>query len=359
MTNSRQNIVDVPQEAPAGLQRALSYYEQTLQLREQFPGVIIVPGIEALGDYLRHHTWSQSDVLNAYPWKVKLFRRTAGKCLPFILNTEQVRKAYPERFEFLDKEHKNAVKLFDPKDLKDWFRENLVSSIETVLVPLTMFTDHPNAMRDVYNGIKAERLRTSYESKSRKTLRANRLSLWPEIVSHVRSDLRSQIGQFIDDAKARAAEQGVAANRAHFKEFEVKLPADKLPVFFEKQNIGKTRNYDSEEISYSTYKYFGWAEHMFRPDLDPEMTTRKKAFTQGLWFGGKDCIQDYESGLVELMTAERFVDVFGESALKTADWRFSKDLCTWAEKGALFGPGFPPREQAVLLGINHVAPKER
>ena len=248
MTNSRQNIVDVPQEAPAGLQRALSYYEQTLQLREQFPGVIIVPGIEALGDYLRHHTWSQSDVLNAYPWKVKLFRRTAGQDLPFILNTEQVRKAYPERFEFLDKEHKNAVKLFDPKDLKDWFRANLVSSIETVLVPLTMFTDHPDAMRDVYNGIKAERLRISYESKSRKTLRANRLSLWPEIVSHVRSDLRSQIGQFIDDAKARAAEQGIAANRAHFKEFEVKLPADKMPVFFEKQNIGKTRDYDSEEI---------------------------------------------------------------------------------------------------------------
>lgn len=55
----------------------------------------------------------------------------------------------------------------------------------------------------------------------------------------------------------------------------------------------------------------------------------------------------------------RRIGIFGESALKDADWRFSKDLCSWAEKDAVFGPGFPPKEQAVLLGINHVAPKEK
>ena len=49
-----------------------------------------------------------------------------------------------------------------------------------------------------------------------------------------------------------------------------------------------------------------------------------------VWVGGKDCLRDYEDGLLELMTAERFVNVFGESALKEADWRFSRDLFTWA-----------------------------
>jgi hypothetical protein len=54
------------------------------------------------------------------------------------------------------------------------------------------------------------------------------------------------------------------------------------------------------------------------------------------------------------MTAERFVKLFGESALKSARWRISKDLTTWAKKTADFGPGLPPKQLSALLGINYV-----
>lgn len=344
---------------PRGLQRAQSYFEQTKALKQKYPGVIIVPGMAALADYLRYHTWTQSEVLAAFPWKVKLFRRTAGRTLPFILNTEQVREAFPDLFYEMDNEHKNALKLFSPEDLKDWFRSNLVSTVQTVLVPLTLFADNPDAMRRVFKQCKAKYLTQAYECKSRQELRKIRLSVWPEIQQHIRRELREQVGKFFDDADAAAASQGVQPTRAHFKPYEVKLPADKMPVFFEKKDIGKTRNYDSEEVSYSTYKFFGWAEHAFRDGIDPDMSARKKAYTQGLWIGGKDCLEDYRTGLLELMTAERFADVFGASALQNADWRFSAELCTWAEPKASFGPGFPPKELSVLLGINRVAPKEK
>ena len=82
-------------------------------------------------------------------------------------------------------------------------------------------------------------------------------------------------------------------------------------------------------------------------------------YTQGLWFGGKESIRDYETGLDEVMTAEHFVKLFGESGLKQADWRFSKALCAWNRDDAVFGPGLPPKEMGVLLAANFVAPKEK
>lgn len=340
-------------------QRALSYVEQTTQLKEKFPGVIIVDGIEALEDFLRYHTWTQNDVLNAFPWKVKLFRRTAGRTLPFILNTEPVRLAYPDYFKNKDKNFKNALKLFSPEDLKDWFCHNLKSTVETVLVPLSLFSNDPNALRDEFKRIKLNYLQKSYETTSRKKLREFRVSNWPELIRLIRPEFRNQIGKYFEDAKSVAETKNIVPSRASFKKFEVKLPTDKMPIFFEKKDIGKTRDYDSEEVSYSTYKLFGWAEHSFREGVDPEMTIGKKAYTQGLWFGARDCIQDYESGLLELMTAERFVDIFGADALQSADWRFSKDLCSWAKADAAFGPGFPPKELSVLLGLNYVAPNEK
>ena len=84
---------------PVGFQRACSYVQETEAIREKFPGVVIVPGIEALGEYLKCHTWNQRDVLASFPWREKLFRKTAGQTLPFILNTDQVRRHYPKIFE--------------------------------------------------------------------------------------------------------------------------------------------------------------------------------------------------------------------------------------------------------------------
>lgn len=340
-------------------QRAISYVDQTTELKEKFPGVVIVEGIDALEDFLRYHTWTQNDVLNAFPWKVKLFRRTAGKTLPFILNTEAVRLAYPDFFKNKDKTFKNALKLFSPEDLKNWFCQNLSSTLETVLVPLTLFSSDPNAMRDEFKRIKIDYLQKSYDTSSRKKLRELRVSNWPEIIRLIRLEFRNQIGKYFDDAKKATEGRNIVPSRASFRKYEVQLPNDKLPIFFEKKEIGKTRDYDSEEVSYATYKLFGWAEHAFKEGVDPEMTISKKAYTQGLWFGGRDCVQDYENGLLELMTAERFVDIFGADALKSADWRFSKDLCSWAKPDAVFGPGFPPKELAVLLGLNYVAPKQK
>ena len=55
------------------------------------------------------------------------------------------------------------------------------------------------------------------------------------------------------------------------------------------------------------------------------------------------------------MTAERFVKLFGVSALKTARWRISRDLTRWSSDKADFGPGLPPKQLSALLGINYIS----
>ena len=212
-------------------------------------------------------------------------------------------------------------------------------------------------MRQTFLEVRDERLAKLYGSTSRKLLMESRLSVWPEVVAHIRSEYRDQIGKFFEDAKLYAERDNVMPHRVHFPRYEVQLPSDKLPIFYEKQSVGATRGYDTPEVSYATVNYFGWATHEFKEGVDPQSKTRKKAYTQGLWIGGATTKQDYESGLLELMTAQRFVDIFGENALQDANWRFSKDLCRWAKPNICWGSTLPKKFQGLLLGVNRIAPK--
>ena len=344
---------------PLAVQRSTSYIKEVEAIRKKNPAVIVVPGLESLADHLRYHTWDTKDVLNVFPWKLSFFLRRTSDSLPFILNTTTVRKAFPEKFAAWDYEHRNARKLYDPKDVHDWFSNHLLSKIETVLVPLPLFATRPDAMRESFRVVKDDKLSSLYQAKHAKVARQGRLALWPEIKQHIRPEFRNEVGRFFDDLLEAAKKQNVGVHRAHLKKYPVRLPADKLPYFIEKQSIGKTRGYDSVEVSITTARCFAWAEHTFIEDPDPNAGRTKHAFTQGLWIGGDYYRQDYESGLLELMTAERFVKLFGASALDKADWRLTPEMCAWYEKDAKFGPGFPPKVLSVLLGINYRAPKER
>lgn len=79
-------------------------------------------------------------------------------------------------------------------------------------------------------------------------------------------------------------------------------------------------------------------------------------FTQGLFFGKSPTfLDDYENGLLTVMTVERFVRLFGESALKEPEWRLSKDLVFWCgQKEFSFGPGLPPPELSKLFLLNQL-----
>lgn len=178
------------------------------------------------------------------------------------------------------------------------------------------------------------------------------------------AEYRPHFGAFRDDLSRLMKEQGTT-QRAYVKlpEVEVRLPDDKLPRFFTQKEVGLTRGYSSFGVSLMTIKFFAWAEHRLR---EPErflvdknnLCFTKSFYTQGVFPGAERFAKDYELGLVDVITAKRFVEVFGMTALRRAQWRFSKDLCRWYAENAKFGPGLPPKTLGVLLGAVHSMPNK-
>ena len=143
--------------------------------------------------------------------------------------------------------------------------------------------------------------------------------------------------------------------------YEVKLPEGIIPVFFDALEVARTRKSESRTAGRSIIRNFAWARHEFPiGNEDPTADGLGKVlFTQGLFIGESATeIEDYEQGLLTVMTAERFVKLFGESALANARWRFSKELTTWCgQKGFRFGPGLPAPELTKLITLNRMRRK--
>lgn len=346
-------------EATAGYSFAVDYQQKTEALKEKLPNCIVVPGFDSLRDYLRHHTWCTEQCIEAYPWSITNFRKLAGKELPFILLTPKVREYFWKELSELDPRARNAKRLFDPQDLHDWFARNLITEVETVLVPISMMAENPDALREEFLYMKENKLKAAYANRVEEgiktstsapaaTMRRFRLSSWG-LDKGIKREFQKHIFKWYDDLSRKSEEQRVGLRRVHFKRFKVPFPKDKLPKMMTLREVSKTRDYSSVNVGFTTIASFGWARHT---RIDEKGNPLQVVFSQGLAVGDPKYWQDYEIGFVDLMTAERFVDAFGVNALQNAAWRLDKSLCSWAAPDAKFGPGLPPKELAVLIGVN-------
>ena len=327
--------------------RARSYWQEVARIRKAHPNCVFVQEPADVETALHDYCWGGEQCVAAFPWSRLSFSRTAKKDLSYLLSTQWIRDHFVETMAGWPNTARNARFLYSPAELADWFRTHLNSTVESVLVPLTLFTDNPEAMRRSFLQAKDAKLLQSYEGGPL-AYRANRLSTWG-VADSVKRTLRNELGQWFADVIEKASQQGVQFHRAKLPTFTVQLPEGILPKFFTIEEVAATRDYPTKEVGLNTARSFGWAKHEMK-----NREVRCLGYTQGLAIGGKEYDIDYQTGLLELMTAERFVKLFGESALKSARWRISKDLTTWAKKTADFGPGLPPKQLSALLGINYV-----
>lgn len=349
----------IQENAPANLAIAEAYRAKIDTIRASLPNCIIVPGFEALQDYLRHHTWSTEQCVEAYPWSITNFRKLAGKELPFILSTPEVRKRFWKEVAAFDPRAQNAKYLYDPADLHDWFATNLVTEIETVLVPLSLMAENPDGLRAEFLARKKRMLQSAYASRKELGIKAKadapaalmrkfRMSTWG-LEHGIREEFRRHVFQWYPDLAVRSEQQNVGIRRVRFKRFEVPFPADKTPKMMTLRQVSQTRDYASVNVGFTTVASFGWARHS---RFDEDGNLLQVVYSPGLAVGDPKYWNDYEIGFVDLMSAERFVEAFGLNALTTAGWRLDKSLCSWYAPNAAFGPGLPPKEMAMLLGVN-------
>ena len=337
----------ITESSAPSLTRMLEYAKRSMRLRHRHPGCVFIKTATELEAALHEYKWGSEQVVDAFPWSYLTFFRTAKKDLSFVLTSQWMKDHYVDLMRGWPATARNARYLYSPAELAEWFRANTTSTIETVLVPLTLFTDKPDAMRRRFKRLKREKMETIYEGGPL-AYRNNRRSTWG-LTDLVRPNLRAQVGRWFEDVTEKAHQQGVQFHRTKLQTYEVKLPSGLFPKYFTYHEIGATRDYPTKEVGMTTARSFAWCRHEVN-----NRGVKVLGFTQGIAVGGKEYDQDYESGLLELMTAERFVALFGEDVLKDARWRISKDLTHWARADAPFGPGLPPKYLSALLGINYI-----
>ena len=251
---------------------------------------------------------------------------------------------------------RNGQFLYNPADVAAWLHDNLRSSVTTVLVPLTKFTGKPDIMRATFERLKHQRISSAYADDRSGRRSLGQLCHWPEITALIKAEFAEEVWAYPYDIAAAAEKQGRKTDKIELPGYEVKLPEGIIPVFFDALEVARTRKSESRTAGRSIIRNFAWARHEF-PIGNEDPTANglgKVLFTQGLFIGETAAeIEDYDQGLLTVMTAERFVKLFGESALVNARWRFSKELTTWCgQKGYRFGPGLPAPELTKLLLVN-------
>lgn len=341
------------------LPKKVPYQDLVCALKTSKPN-IIASDIGAVGELLRDYRWCVADIQRVLPASREWLGRGVYSSLPFVFVNREVRDAFPEAFRSMSIEARNAKHLYNPRDLLAWCRENFESTVDTVLIPLTMLSDRPDEMRAAFRAAVQKRMIEGTRPKRSPRLSSDRVAEWPEIVRLIRREHLSLLGSYIPDVDAHRKSTDEERALVDLPKYVVRLPEDKLPRFLKRLvDVAATRNYRSINVARSTVRIFGWIKHAAKSETplksigyDSSVTLEQTFYTPGLWFGGDACIEDYENGLVELLTAERFVQTFGLEALLTADWRFPRELCEWSAPDARFGPGAPPKNQAFLLGFN-------
>ena len=306
--------------------------------------------------------WGRADVLKAMSCSAGLFNSTARNDLPFIQLSQELREKHASFLSELSPAARTRQFLYNPADVAAWLRENLRSTVTTVMVPLTKFTAKPDIMRATFERLKHQRISSAYADDRSGRRSTAQLCRWPEIQSLIKAKLANDVWAYPDDIAAAAAEQGRKTDKIELPAYEVKLPDGIIPLFFDALGVARTRKSESRTAGRSIIRNFAWARHEYPIGIeDPNASGLGKVlYTQGLFIGSTAAeIDDYNKGLVTVMTAERFVKIFGEQALTSARWRISKELTTWCGiKGFSFGPGLPPPELSKLLLVNKLRRRE-
>lgn len=317
---SENSLLDTASPAFAAIQ---TYQRDVERLRLKYPRCLIVHGYDALRDYLQYHIWCRQDIADMFKCigAAKMIRE-----LPYILSTSKARKAFPELFEGLAPKVRNAKQLIAPIDVRSWLEERVHAQAETVLVPLTMLAEDPEGMRRLYRAEKAVRSLAYSSSPDYVSPGNDSLHFW-RIMECIRPEYRPYVGNFVECIKAAAEQQGKEYQRVQLKRYEVKLPKNVLPRFYTMKEVGELRGYGTQEVGRSTIAWFGFVRHEF---IDRSYCV-SVSYTPGPMIGGLRYSEDYREGLLDVWTAEQFVNVFGSDMLQSDCWQFSRSQVYWNE----------------------------
>ncbi len=340
-----------PETASSKQAFLIKYVKSLRRIRATWPGCKILNSIPELADALKSHVWGRVDAAAALHCKVDLFaQRVHDSQIPCIYVNDTVRERYADHFKRLSPAASRGQIFFDPKDIAAWLHQHAVATIETVPVPLTILSDEPEEFFRAFLAEKKRRLPIMMAEHGVTHDYAGRLCHWDCCEQFLRPEFRDKVGRWYNTLKHKALLQDVpSVSRAALKSYEIDLPEDFIPTMY-------SLNEFAVKMGYTANNTVGhrMARHVGAMTISFETRGKTSRFVAcGPLAGGGADAKCFPAGLVDLWTAEQYVEVFGEAALKTLRWKLPDGEVTWSEEDFSGGPRASYLETKALQALDY------
>lgn len=305
--------------------KALSYYAKVLDLRDKNPNVVLVHNVNDLPKLMEKYFWSREQVVESLHSSVDWWNQHIAEHCRYLFINQFIRRKFAQHLKTTDRRVQNANKIYSPEEIAATLQKMMKATVVSVLVPLPFLSKHPYTMRQKFEELLEERL-PAINGRDYRTYPP--LYEWDEILDLVEPLYRPHVGKWHDDIKSLAREQGRQQHRVTLKEYKVTYPDGILPVFRRNTEVAFERDYVTRSMGETTVRSQGWTKNMIEG-------SNRTLFTPGVAVGGEEYACDYRTGLLDLWTAERYVEVFGEESLKKWPLRFGSTDIAWQKKDSI------------------------
>ena len=322
------------------------YADKVESMLAEYPNLRFARSLEEMEVFIKESPWSRVDGAEAFHWSTQTFQSMTSRWkVPYIYVNNDMRTLFHPYFERLPPRSRRANIYYCPEDLAKAYAKNATCTVTSVLVPLTMLSDQPVNLRSAFLAEKERRFHSGAPLNTSNY--ANRLSTW-NCMEYVKPEFRSKVGCWIKTLRYKMAEQGTnRSGMAKFVPVPVTLTADCLPKFYMYSELSVKAGYTGNSAhGKKVAQLLGMAEVKINEETD------KVLYTYGPRVGTEADAICYEIGLLDLWTAEQFVEVFGHKALDTGKWLTPKGEASWSAPNFSFGAEINQLELKTLLAYD-------
>ncbi len=322
------------------------YADKVEKMLDEYPNLRFVQSLEEMEAFIKESPWTRVDGAEAFHSTVMTFQKMTNRWkVPYIYASSDMRQLFKPLFERLPPRSRRSYIYYSPEVLAKGYAENAGFSVTTVLVPLTMLSNRPVNLRSAFLEEKSRRLPKGAALTTNNY--TGRLATW-DCMEYIKPEFRPKVGGWHKTLRQKMEEQGT--NHSPLVKLEsvpVKLTAECLPKFYTYNELSLKVGYTgNSEHGKKVAQLHGMADVQLNEETDFNLRT------YGPRVGTDEDAICYEIGLLDLWTAEQFVEVFGKDALNTGKWLTPKGETTWNAPDFSFGPDIKHLELKTLLAYD-------
>lgn len=301
---------------PGAAALKVAYKENLISLSQRYPNLLVVEEIQEFPSLLQTHRLCADDIGNYLQLTPKVYDMVKRK-MKFIMVTKAVKEAFPDLLAELPQSCRNAKHLYAVEELNKVLLSMMTVSLQSVKLPLSLFTDHVQNFQHEFKEEVSSLLKTNKKGPAK-------IVDWKSVRRNIHIDLLHQLDTWHDDVEILRTEQRLDPRQAvKLPSIQVQRPNNILPLLWTYKDVTRRINCKSISAGQRFVINDGWAKF----ELDGVAYAR---FTPGPLLGEPKNWIDYSMGATIVVTVPRALSLIGEDSIMNAKyWNWSDGDIFW------------------------------